>query len=164
MIGEGIFCVILGLTICSGMEMRSEEMTLTVFKEWPYLDLPTRLKYLLLEADWKTLENELSPMLSRDRADEKVSRSTFLNFVEDYQDPEIVEQFFDECDADNDNLVEIVEYAGCRGNRDRYGNIYDKNEYEFREEVILRDFEAKLQSGEYLTDVYKYDEDGIIID
>ena len=60
--------------------------------------------------------------------------------------------------------VVVVEYAVCRGNRDRYGNVYDKNEYEFRDEVVLRDFEAKLQKGDYQPGVYQYDENGIIVD
>lgn len=139
-------------------------MTLTVFREWPHLELPSKLKYLLVETEWVALENELKSMLMDKNKEEIVTRSMFLKFLDDYQDPEISEQFFNECDNNFDNTVDIVEYAGCRGNRDRHGNIYDTNEYVYREAVILSDFESKLQSADFQPDIYQYDEYGIIID
>ena len=145
--------------------VRDVALTLEAFRSWHNMELRDRLKYLLVESDWLELESEMRTMRDSTYHDDViVTRASFERSMEDFKDSKGISSFWRECDANNDDTLDILEYACCRGARDQHGNIFDKNEYDFREEIILRDFADKLQRGDNLPDVYTYDENGIIID
>ena len=138
-------------------------MTYEVYKNWHNMDLPSKLNYLLLDLDWNELIHEFKSIQYPSEDDnDVVSRATFVSFMEDFQEENVIDIFWRECDSDMDGNINLIEYACCRGGRDKYGNYFDKNEYDYREEVVLSDFGVALQRGE--VDIFEYDEDGIIID
>jgi hypothetical protein len=51
-----------------------------------------------------------------------------------------------------------------RDHYDVHGVFGDAGEYPRRESILISDFETKLRSSSFQPDIYKYDENGIIID
>lgn len=139
---------------------QSLDLTLEVVNNWSNIPLIEKLNYYLLESDWKQYYQELESIGKGDL----VTKEIFVNHLNEFQDQEIIEKFWNLCDNDQDDILDLREYALCRGEADRNGNYYEKNEYDYREQVIMQQFWEKIALSDYQPEIYQYDEDGIIID
>jgi hypothetical protein len=93
-----------------------------------------------------------------------ISESIFVNYHQEYQDLQKIHEFWSLCDDNRNNFLSLIEYVLCRGEVDQHGNLYDRNEFDFLEEALMKEFWEKVSSSDYQPEMYRYDEDGIIID
>lgn len=82
----------------------------------------------------------------------------------DMQDIEAIDSYFLACDTNLDATIDFPEYILCRGYFDLHGNPYEDCEYHVLESILIHDFEVKMNSHNFISKKYKYDEEGNIID
>jgi hypothetical protein len=158
------------------------ELTLAIVNNWQYLTSSEKLVYLLTDNDWNIYRQEFDLILSSTSASsvsqeesssshstttEKnkfITRELFIASHLEFQDLNLLEQFWRLCDRDQDQLLSLDEYVLCRGEVDCHGNPYERNEFDYLEEVLMKEFWEKISRSDYQPEVYRYDENGIIID
>ena len=138
----------------------SLELTLNIVNNWSKISFTEKLNYLLLDNDWYQYHLELESL----GKGFEVTKEIFYNSLIEFQSENIIEKFWNVCDNNKDNLLELEEYVICRGEADRNGNPYERNEYEYREQVIMSQFWEKASLSKDQPELYRYDENGIIID
>lgn len=137
-------------------------MNENIFSRWSALSFEERLPYLLDSSEVYKLLEELKSY--EDVGTGIVSRASFYSQLEEFQAPESIRRFWDQCDENGDNFISVLEYVICRGDHDRYGNPSNSNEYEHRANTLLLDYETQVRSSSKMLPGFKYDENGIIID
>lgn len=93
-----------------------------------------------------------------------IPKDLFVSYHQEYQDMQKIQDFWILCDQDQNGSLHLLEYVLCRGEVDQHGNFYDRNEFDYLEEAIMKEFWDKVSKSDPQPEVYRYDEDGIIID
>ena len=133
------------------------------FLQWKHLPTIEKLYYLLEHRDIRLLYTEYKYIISSTNQ-EILNYDTLQLFLNEFKGEDEIRSFFKTCDLDESGVISFTEYVICRGEYDNFGNPHDVNEYDLRANQVIGDYQGLLHSGETLPDVYKYDEDGIIID
>lgn len=181
------------LAVTPHMIVLGKELTMKIVNNWPSMPLTEKLDYLLTPKDWYQYQQEFRTILntkedenlnqyaiissqstgiarddinnvSYDRYNDYISHDVFFNYHSEYQEERIIEEFWQLCDTNGNNLLNLEEYVICRGIVDSHGNPYERNEFDYIEEVIIKEFWDKVSQSDYQPDIYRYDENGIIID
>lgn len=92
-----------------------------------------------------------------------LTKVVILDLLSEFNSPEVLHQYWKDCDENNDDEMDFDEYVMCRGDYDQLGNFNDVNEYTYRENVMVMDFVETKSSAKPLAHL-QYDENGIIID
>ena len=132
------------------------------FANWPDLDFSEQVFYLLGPDEMQMFHEEFTAFGNK----EEVELSDVEKVFGEFQDPEKITEFFDICDADASASMDINEYILCRGNYDRYGNISEVNEYDYRESELFQDYEDQQREYEAVltSETIQVDSEGMIID
>ena len=125
-------------------------LTQDVVDRFHSLSWEEKVPYLFTKSEWNALVDEFGRISSEGN----ISHERFLGYFEEFSLPGSIAQFWHDCDANVNGQVDLNEYIHCRGNYGQTGEPYDMNEYEYREAILLENFEPE----------FKYDENGIIID
>jgi hypothetical protein len=149
-----------------------DDLTLPVVNNWSSLTFSEKLNYLLTESDLEIYHQEFQLMSSSEPFSQQQSldqtklipREDFLTYHLEFQNSESVEQFWKFCDRDQNEFLNLDEYIFCRGEMDCHGNPYERNEFDYLEEVVMKEFWDKMSRSDYQPQHYRYDEEGIIID
>ena len=138
-------------------------MTVEVWEQWDTLSQIEQLAYILEPYEKEDLEKEYQEFGQARLADVQ-------NACQEFQDENVLEAFFFQCDTDEDRQLSIDEYMICRGEHDKYGNPSTLSEWNIRADLILSEFEDEMYKvgsngqGEVNMDTILLDSDGIIID
>jgi hypothetical protein len=141
-------------------------MDIEIATNFHTLAIDDKLPFLMDEHDIHQLVDEFTALAFRLGNPEERYHIRFADIeaaFEEFQDPETIDLFWKNCDADADWQLTIKEYVICRGDFDNAGNAFYVNEYDEREESFLYEFNMKLHKSEELP-FFEYDEEGIIID
>lgn len=108
--------------------------------------------------------NKLSKAEANGLAVSPVTIDTVTKIFGEFMQPEDFQNYFDVCDTDRNEEIDLLEYIVCRGWFDVYLHPHGLGEYDILESVIIHDYEEKRNDPTFRIPGYKYDEDGIIID
>lgn len=136
------------------------------YSQWSKLNALEKLEYLLDIRDLRLLfaEYQRFAPTSTDRGTLYIDQQALYLMLSDFQTRDNIERFFVGCDANRDSLVSFIEYVVCRGDFDKNGNIVNNNEWDMRGAAFANDFEKLVATSPQSLGIYKYDENGIIID
>jgi len=141
------------------------------FISWKHKPIIEKLHYLLDERDLRLLYQDYKYTLSHGippatdpHSNIYITYEILHTSLREFRSKDMIDTFWMSCDVDKDGVMTFTEYVVCRGDFDASANPSVINEYDLRANGIISDYEALLQSGKRIPDLYQYDENGIIID
>jgi hypothetical protein len=108
-----------------------------VFEKWFTLHISEKLPYLLDEYQLINLQKEFEGFAHR-----VLKLNDFNLKLSEFQTIEKIKSFFENCDSDNDKVVDFIEYAICRGYYDVNGNANDVSDFDDLESTVLDEYRA----------------------
>lgn len=149
------------------VEQYDKHLSDSIVNRWQYLSTAEKLPYLVDRVEREQLLHEmrsLSQNEGSDPGDIFITYASIHSKLSEFQSSSQIDEFFFDCDKNKDQRIDLTEYIICRGDFDKMGNRNTYNEYYFRESQMLADWERDKYSSRMRYNVYKYDENGIIID
>lgn len=154
--------------MAAGIEdLELREFDETAYQEWTRYSIVEKLPYILdqsMKGSFIAEFDKLSKSGKDGLVTTPVNVDTVTRLFGEFMQPEDFQQYFDVCDTDKNEEIDLVEYVVCRGWFDAYLNPHGLGEYDILESVIIHDYEEKRNDPTFRIPGYKYDEDGFIID
>lgn len=141
------------------------------YDNWPKFSLFEKLPYLLstsllqtMDFEFKNMQADTSAVTENAVVPYCISREAMHLKLFGLQTTDYIEDYFNDCDTNHDNEIDFLEFIVCRSSYDGSGNKYDNSEFDILESIILHDYETLRNDPSNKLGIYKFDENGIIID
>lgn len=148
--------------------LEPKELDVETYLNWSKLTLEEKVPYLVDKFMLIDFQREYTQFVEADvpgSNHEDLTLPILLHTLNEFQDEKTIRSFFVECDTNKDDIIDKFEYVVCRGYNSRTGGPSDVNEYDVLESVVLGSFKEKyIDNPNIRSPLYKYDENGIIID
>ncbi len=159
---------------CASFDLTPKSMDFETYYNWLKLSIDEKIPYLLDRFQIQNFEQEYTEFISCGNEctfdhdfhnGSELSLNKLREQLAEFQSPEIILSYFEQCDRNRSGGIDFMEYVICRGSNSKYGTPSDVSEFDFAENVVLQDFVTKfINNPNVRNPMYKYDEDGIIID
>lgn len=163
-----IFVLLILMQCMLAKAFKLKELDVETYLQWSKLTLEEKVPYLVDKFMLYDFQQEYSHFVELDVAGSNHKDLTFpilLHALSEFQTENQIRRYFDECDTNKDDIVDLQEYVVCRGYNSKNGYPSDVSEYDVLENVVLDSFKEKfIDNPKGRSPLYKYDENGIIID
>lgn len=136
-------------------------MNIKIFQLWYSLELSQRISFILTKYDIIQYYHDFA-LLSN--SSDEIMWSDLDSYLNEFLEESGRQKFWNACNTNYDSSIDFLEYLVCRNWFDSHGNPSESSEYDRLELVIRKQIEDKLSSSSIASDIFTYDENGIIVD
>jgi hypothetical protein len=119
-------------------------LTYSLYKSWPSLSLREKIPFLIDHYFLKGLHDDFMNFAISSEHGYIITKDKLIYSLEEFQPLSTIENYFSDCDTDQNGNIAWDEYVICRGYYDKHGGAYGMSEYDYLENIIIHDFTTQL--------------------